>query len=83
MQPTTSPGAYTVGFWTMMDRLRAYRHKKGPESCRKNGFGLVRAELEMAIEGFSSSEEQSRQSDVLLRVVNECRKCQLCRLGHE
>jgi hypothetical protein len=66
-----------------MTRLRLYRRKHGPEACRTNGFGLVRAELGMIIEGLTSPEEQSHQREALLEVRRECRACQLCRLGRK
>jgi hypothetical protein len=83
MQQATSPGVTTPAFWNMMTRLRLYRRKHGPELCRKNGFGLVRAELAMTIEGFTSPDEQFHQREALLEVSRECHKCQLCGLGRE
>lgn len=83
MQPKLTPERSALGKWTMLARIRAYRRKKGPECCRKAMVGPMREELELMIGGIGTAAERAEQRDELLALIDECRKCQLCKLGRE
>lgn len=78
----TGPGR--PGPWTLLARLRRLRRKHGAASCRREGIGGARKELELMLAETVEIDARAEQRAELMALESECRKCELiCKLARK